>query len=85
MAGTVRKARKVEPVAEAPKSATPAMTITKESPTNGAGAKSRTRFTPDQSAIALRAWEIWQREGCPEGRALDHWLMAERELVTKSL
>jgi hypothetical protein len=36
--------------------------------------------TIDNNAIAHRAWEIWQREGCPEGRALEHWLRAEREL-----
>ncbi len=29
--------------------------------------------------IALRAYEIWCDEGCPEGRALDHWLRAEQE------
>ncbi len=30
--------------------------------------------------IAAKAWEIWQREGRPAGRALDNWLQAEREL-----
>ncbi len=35
----------------------------------------------DSAAIAHRAWEIWQREGCPEGRAMEHWLQAERELA----
>lgn len=30
--------------------------------------------------IADRAWQIWQREGCPEGRDLEHWLQAEKEL-----
>ena len=33
--------------------------------------------------IAAKAWEIWQREGCPENQALDHWLAAERELAQK--
>ena len=37
----------------------------------------------DSAAIAHRAWEIWQREGCPEGRALEHWLQAERELSAR--
>lgn len=30
--------------------------------------------------IAVRAYEIWLSEGCPEGRALDHWKRAEQEL-----
>lgn len=30
--------------------------------------------------IAKRAYGIWERDGCPEGRALDHWLRAEAEL-----
>ena len=30
--------------------------------------------------IALKAWEIWQSEGRPEGRSLEHWLRAESEL-----
>jgi hypothetical protein len=34
----------------------------------------------DNAAIAHRAWEIWQREGCPDGRELEHWLRAEQEL-----
>lgn len=32
------------------------------------------------SQIAQRAREIWQREGCPEGRADAHWKQAEEEL-----
>ena len=32
-----------------------------------------------QEAIERRAYELWQAEGFPEGRALDHWLQAERE------
>jgi len=33
-----------------------------------------------QFEIAKRAYEIWERDGYPEGRALDHWLRAEAEL-----
>lgn len=33
----------------------------------------------DHSWLEKRAWEIWMSEGCPDGRALDHWLQAERE------
>lgn len=32
-------------------------------------------------AVAQRAYEIWQREGCPEGRAMEHWFQAEAELA----
>ena len=30
--------------------------------------------------IRRRAFEIWEREGCPDGRDLEHWLQAEVEL-----
>ena len=26
--------------------------------------------------IRQQAYELWQQEGCPHGRALDHWLTA---------
>lgn len=48
-------------------------------PYTRSSSKSREK-APDNDAIAKRAWEIWQREGCPEGREMDHWLQAEREL-----
>jgi hypothetical protein len=31
-------------------------------------------------AISRRAYEIWEREGRPEGQDLRHWLQAEQEL-----
>jgi hypothetical protein len=31
--------------------------------------------------ISKRAREIWEREGCPEGRDIEHWLQAETELA----
>jgi hypothetical protein len=30
--------------------------------------------------VALRAFLIYEREGCPEGRHLEHWAQAEAEL-----
>jgi hypothetical protein len=30
------------------------------------------------------AYFIWQRAGCPEGKALEHWLQAEAEIAAKS-
>ena len=35
---------------------------------------------PDEHRVRLRAYEIWEREGKPHGRALDHWLRARWEL-----
>ncbi len=35
---------------------------------------------PDlMSKIRLRAYEIWQHEGCPQGRDRIHWVRAEAE------
>lgn len=42
--------------------------------------KERGAAVVDQEAIRNRAWEIWQSEGCPEGRADEHWQRAEQEL-----
>lgn len=30
----------------------------------------------DERAIRERAYFIWKREGCPNGRTLDHWKLA---------
>ena len=38
---------------------------------------------PTPEAVQMRAWEIWREEGCPEGRQLEHWLRAEKELGLK--
>jgi len=31
--------------------------------------------------ISQRAYEIWEQEGRPEGRDMDHWLKAEAEVA----
>ena len=31
--------------------------------------------------IRNRAYWIWKEEGCPQGRALNHWVMAKSEVV----
>jgi hypothetical protein len=36
-------------------------------------------------AIAKRAFEIWDREGRPEGRDQEHWFRAECELREESV
>jgi hypothetical protein len=39
--------------------------------------------TPERDAeIAKRAYAIWELEGQPNGRDLDHWLRAESEIDT---
>ena len=35
---------------------------------------------PDDEQIRQRAYEIWEREGRPQGREADHWRMAVQEL-----
>ena len=38
------------------------------------------RGEPDEKAIRDRAHAIWLSEGMPEGREVDHWMRARREL-----
>jgi hypothetical protein len=33
-----------------------------------------------EDQLRVRAYHIWQAEGCPQGRDRNHWEMAEREL-----
>ena len=33
--------------------------------------------------IAFRAWEIWNEEGRPKHREIEHWLRAEEELLPR--
>jgi hypothetical protein len=35
---------------------------------------------PSHDMVARRAYEIWQRHGCPEGTEYHDWLAAESEL-----
>ncbi len=34
-----------------------------------------------QARIALRAYELYEQEGCCDGYDVDHWLEAEREIL----
>ena len=34
--------------------------------------------------VKARAYAIWESEGRPEGKHLDHWLQAEREVLIES-
>ena len=53
-------------------------------PNDGAGAISprmANRSTPTHEEISRRAHEIFERHGSVHGRAMDHWLEAEAELM----
>jgi hypothetical protein len=43
-----------------------------------------TNSTPTHDEIAAHAYQIYLREGCVEGRDMDHWLKAEAELRARS-
>lgn len=36
---------------------------------------------PSESDIAKHAYQLWEREGRPQGRDKDHWHAAEREIL----
>ncbi len=36
-----------------------------------------------RAAIELRAYYIWEREGRPEGRGAEHWVLAEAEITSE--
>lgn len=38
----------------------------------------------DEEKIKIRAYLLWEQEGCPEGKHLDHWEAAEKELSKES-
>jgi hypothetical protein len=40
-----------------------------------------TNGQPTREEIADFAYLIWEREGRPEGRAREHWLQAETQLM----
>jgi hypothetical protein len=37
---------------------------------------------PTQAELAARAYEIYEREGRPDGRHLEHWVQAKTELTS---
>ena len=43
--------------------------------------RTQTEEVPTREEIALRAYQIWEKEGRPPGRDEEHWLLAERELM----
>ena len=49
-------------------------------PTFTAADPSQAMRRPTYDMIARRAYEIWQRHGCPNGTSFCDWLAAEAEL-----
>jgi hypothetical protein len=43
-------------------------------------ASTKVAISATQTDVALRAYEIYEREGRPDGRHLEHWVQAESEL-----
>ena len=39
---------------------------------------------PTENQIADRSYYIWEKEGRPDGKALDHWLRARQELEAET-
>lgn len=38
---------------------------------------------PSPDEVSRRAYELWEKDGRPEGRELEHWLRAENELRSR--
>ena len=38
-----------------------------------------------EQAIRERAYSLWIEHGCPDGNAEEHWLAAQREVLSASL
>lgn len=36
---------------------------------------------PSEEKIRIKAYQIWQQMGCPNGQSLEYWLQAEKELM----
>ena len=39
------------------------------------------RNEPVETLVAVRAYEIWEQSGRPDGEQLSHWLQAEAEVL----
>jgi hypothetical protein len=42
------------------------------------------RSGPTEGAIAEHAYQLYLAAGCPEGKALQHWLAAEEKLLRET-
>src|SRR3546814_13060466 len=41
-------------------------------------------FSNIEERVRQRAYEIWQREGCPEGRNEENWTLAKEEIAIEA-
>ncbi len=39
--------------------------------------------TTTREQVAQRAYEIWEKAGCPDGQSATHWFQAEAELTAR--
>ena len=39
----------------------------------------------NESLVRVRAYELWQARGCPDGSDLEDWLTAEQELTHQTV
>jgi hypothetical protein len=37
-----------------------------------------------EELIRVKAYELWEQSGCPQGLELEHWLLAERTLLDRA-
>ena len=57
-----------------------AKSVKAATPSKREGAVHEDRRVPTEEDVRRRAHEIWLAEGMPEGREVDNWLRARREL-----
>lgn len=69
--------------AKSAKSPKPAAAKKSVAPASAVAAPAAAKPAPKPEEISARAHKIWIEAGKPEGRSLDHWLQAERELSGK--
>ena len=67
------------PTSSAPKRIVRPKTSKNASASPAAGAVSAQALSDD--TVAMRAYQLWLAEGCPDGRALAHWVQAQHELA----
>ncbi len=60
---------------------TPARESSKNIPSKPRAAKPRKTPAGVENAIRERAYQIWEEHGGPEGRDLEFWLQAKKEIL----
>jgi len=81
---SVAKSKEVQVSTTVKKRASSRKTSVKKSSAKRPARKTTVRvvdYVPSEEAIRLRAYEIYERNGCQPGREVENWLQAERELL----